>query len=158
MNKHEKRADEFANARTASAWRDLWQRGMYAGIGATLVNTCLYLAANALGIFPAIQLVGSARPQPALITVLIVSLAAALGATALFRLFTPRVKRPLLLLGVLASAVLLLSFLPASARADWSRAQVAVVELMHITVATAIVSALWGWQRMINQRDLPHAT
>jgi hypothetical protein len=148
MNEHNTRSDEIANVRTASAWRGLWQRGLYASAGAAAVNAGLYITAVALGIFPSLHLLGSATPQPALVTVLIVSCVATLVCTALFRLFAMRTKHPFFLLGALAIAVLVFSFLPVTARTDWSRAQVAMVELMHITVATAIVTALWGWQRM----------
>jgi hypothetical protein len=148
MNGHDTRSDEMANVRTASSWRGLWRRGLYASAGAAAANAGLYIAAVALGIFPSLHLLGSATPQPALVTILIVSCVATLVSTALFRLFAKRTRHPFFLLATLATVVLVFSFLPVTARADWSRAQVAMVELMHITVATAIVSALWGWQRM----------
>ncbi len=135
------------HAVAVAPWPGLWRRGLYAGLAAAAVNTGLYALGTAFGVFSTMKVFGPASAEPGLAPTLIVSVVAALAATTLYRALAPRLKHPMLVLCVVAVLVLLFSFIPPTAQTDWSRAQIAFVELMHIAVATAIISALWDWNR-----------
>ena len=136
-----------ATLNASRTWQGLWRRGLRAGIAAASINVVLYLLGIVFGIFSSIQVLSSASPEPRLAPILIASIAAALLATALYRVLAAHLKLHMPILLAIAVLVLMLSFVAPTAQAEWSRAQIALLELMHIAVATAVVTALWDWDR-----------
>jgi hypothetical protein len=136
-----------ATSNANRTWQGLWRRGLRAGIAAASINVVLYLIGIVFGVFSSIQVLSSANAEPRLAPILLFSIAAALAATGLYRLLATHLELHMPLLLAIAVLVLMASFVAPTAQADWSRAQIALLELMHIAVATAVMTALWDWDR-----------
>jgi hypothetical protein len=149
---------DLTDSNRTQTWQGLWRRGLRAGIAAASINIVLYLIGIVFGVFSSIQVLSSASPEPRLAPILVASITAALAATALYRVLAAHVKMHMPILLAIATIVLMVSFVAPTAQADWSRAQIALLELMHIAVATAVVTALWDWDRTMSPYQHTHVS
>jgi hypothetical protein len=70
-------------------------------------------------------------------------------AFALFRVLETRLRRPIPVFLSLMLPIGIFSFVAPMAMGSWTRDQVALFELMHITVVLAILVTLWEWRRPV---------
>jgi hypothetical protein len=140
-------ANVIAASGTPALQRDLWRRGLYAGLVASSFNAGLYVLGHIFGILPTLKVFDSDAVQPGMAAVIVLSLVGALAATAFYRALVRHLLHPMRTFLPVLALVFALSFIAPTAMAVWSRDQVLLFELMHIVVATAVVSGLWDWQR-----------
>jgi hypothetical protein len=147
-------ANAGSKASTAPPARGLWRRAFYVGGAVTALNNGLYLTGYLLGILPGLRPLHSDTALPGMAAVTAISLFATFAATAFYRVLEFRMRRPMRGFLMMATPLFVLSFLAPTAMGNWSRAQVALFELMHIAVATAVATALWDWQKQKRSVDI----
>jgi hypothetical protein len=114
-------------------------------VASAVLNTAIFLAAVAMGIFPSASFVPDPQAGMALGPVVLVSVVGALGGTGVFTLLRRRFAEPMRVFLMLAGAVLVLSFAAPFVIPGMTPAQIWVLEIMHVVVAATTVGLLWQW-------------
>ena len=111
------------------AWRRLWLVGLFAIIASVIVNAVIAIAAISLLLIPA-----SSTPRVSVFTVI-----GALGAVLVFALVARFSRRPIRLFRIIATVVLVLTFIPDLALFSFLGGAASVTVLLLTHVATCLI-------------------
>ena len=127
-----------------------WKAGAAAAALAVAVNTALYAAAVAAGVFPTLGFVPRGE-EMALGPVVLVSAAGALAGTAVYA-WMRRSGQPFSAFVAVAAVVLVISLAGPFTVPGLTGAMVWVLEAMHVVVAAITLTVLYRWDAYHPQR------